>query len=81
MRFNEFINSFQYTNDGIGKNTSINDVNKKELLVGIAVEMEHTTDLNQSASIAIDHLTENGEYYSILIKSGLVDEDKASVRL
>ena len=77
MKFNEFISSFQYTNDGIGKNTSINDVNKEQLLVGIAVEMEHTTDLNQSASIAIDHLTENNEYYSILIKSGLVDENKA----
>jgi len=77
MKFNEFINSFQYTNDGIGKNTLINDVDKNELLVGIGVEMEHTNDLNQSASIAIDHLTENNKYYSILIKSGLVDEKKA----
>ena len=77
MKFNEFISSFQYTNDGIGRNTSINDVKKEQLLVGIAVEMEHTTDLNQSASIAIDHLTENDEYYSILIKSGLVNENKA----
>lgn len=77
MKLFEFINNFQYANDGIGKNTPINDVNINELLVGIGVEMEHTKDLNISASIAVDHLTENEKYYSILIKSGLVDEEKA----
>ena len=77
MKFNEFINNFKYTGNGVGKNTSINDVDKYQLIVGIAVELEHTDDLNVSASIAIDHLTENEKYYTILLNSGLVDEEKA----
>lgn len=78
MKLFEFISNFQYTNNGVGKQTSINDVDKKQLLIGIAVEMEHNIiDLNVAASIAIDHLTENNNYYTILLKSGLVDEKKA----
>lgn len=78
MKLSEFIINFQYTNNGVGKQTSINDVDIKQLLVGIAVEMEHNiTDLNVAASTAIDHLTENDKYYIILLKSGLVDEKKA----
>ncbi len=77
MKLIEFMKQFQYRNDGIGKNTSIFEVDEKQLLVGIAVELEHTSDLNKSASIAIDHLTENDNYYTILIKSGLVDEENA----
>ena len=77
MKFLEFINNFQYGGDGVGKNTAINGVDKYQLIVGIAVELEHTKDLNIAASIAIDHLSENRKYYIILIKSGLVDEEKA----
>lgn len=77
MKLNDFYNTYKYINDGIGKNTSVLDVNKKQLLVGINVEFEHTRDINMAASIAIDHLTEKPEYYTILLQSGLVDEKKA----
>ena len=77
MKLSDFIREFHYTNNGIGENTPIEKINKEQLLVGIAVEMEHTDDLNMSASIAIDHLTENKDYYTILLQSGLVDEKKA----
>lgn len=77
MKLSEFIKQFHYTNNGIGRNTPIDNIDKKQLLVGIAVEMEHTDNLNVSASIAIDHLTENENYYLILLESGLVDEKKA----
>ncbi len=78
MKFLEFKNNFKYTNNGVGKNTSIDSVDSNELLVGIAVEMEHDEDdLNVAASVAIDHLTEKNDYYTELIKSGIVDEEKA----
>jgi len=77
MKFSEYVNEFKYTGNGVGKETPIHDVDKKELLVGIAVEFEHTDDMDISTSIAIDHLTENSEYYTILLKTGLVDEEKA----
>ena len=77
MKFIEFLNNFKYVGNGIGKNTKITTVNYNELLVGIAVEMEHTKDIYRAASITIDHLSENNEYYSILLKSGIVDEKKA----
>jgi hypothetical protein len=77
MKYSEFINNFQYCGNGVGKDTSINDINKNELLVGIAVEFEHTNDINTSTSIAIDHLSENNQYYTELVNDGLVDEEKA----
>lgn len=77
MKFIEFIHNFKYIGDGIGKNTNISDVNNRELLVGIAVEMEHTKDINRAASISLDHLIEKNNYYSLLLKSGIVDEKKA----
>lgn len=77
MKFYEFVKNFEYTNNGIGADTPINTVSQKQLLVGIAVEMEHTNDLNFAASIAIDHLTENENYYTMLVNSGLIDEKKA----
>jgi hypothetical protein len=62
---------------GKGDNTKPEDVNQNELKVGIEVEMEHTNDRKKALEIALDHLTEHPQYYSILMKSGLVDEPKA----
>ena len=78
MKLSELIRNFKYVNiDGKGANTPIDQVDKKELAVGIAVEREHGSDINRAMSIALDHLSENEKYYSILVKSGLVDEPKA----
>ena len=50
------------------------NINPKQLSMGIKVEMEHTNSKNKSKDIAIDHLKENPEYYTILNKAGLIDE-------
>ena len=50
---------------------------KKELEAGIAVEMEHTEDQEKAKRIALDHLSEDPEYYEKLAKAGLIDEPDA----
>jgi len=40
--------------------------NQKELMKGIHVELEHTKDILQAMEIAMDHLTEDPEYYEKL---------------
>lgn len=62
---------------GKGDHTKEQDVDEKQLKVGIEVEKEHTTDENVAKEIAIDHLTEDPQYYTKLIKNGLVDEHPA----
>jgi len=62
---------------GIGDNTSVNSIDPKQLDIGIAVEMEHTSKEKLAQEIAIDHLTESPTYYSDLVKAGMVDEPKA----
>jgi len=62
---------------GNGDDTKPKDVDSKELKVGIEVEMEHTTNREIAEEIAIDHLSEVSDYYTKLIKSGLVDEKPA----
>lgn len=80
MKLSELINTFTYVNDdGKGKNTNLNSIDRNQLVVGVTVELEHGHDLNKAMSIAVDHLTENYKYYTILVKSGLVDEQKALV--
>lgn len=47
-----------------------------EIKKGIAVELEHTDDEAEAREIALDHLSEDSEYYSKLEKAGLDEEDK-----
>ena len=63
--------------NGRGDDTDVSTINNNELAVGIEVELEHTSDRNIAIEIAIDHLTEVPDYYSKLIKAGLVDEKPA----
>jgi hypothetical protein len=44
---------------------------KKELEMGIKIEMEHTDDKDKAKEIAMDHLWENPSYYSKLKKSDI----------
>lgn len=48
-------------------NVSVDKI-KKQLQMGIMVEMEHTNDPKQSIEIVMDHLTESSEYYTKLAK-------------
>ena len=44
------------------------DVDPKELEMGIKTEMEHTNDRAEAKKIALQHLAENPHYYSELKK-------------
>ncbi len=59
---------------GVGDTTAPNNVNTKELSIGLQVEMEHTNDEKIATEIAMDHLTEDPEYYSKLVAAGLAKE-------
>jgi len=47
------------------------DVDPKELELGIKTEKEHTSDYETAKRIALNHLGENPKYYSKLNKAGL----------
>ena len=51
---------------GVGDNHSFNEVDEKELEMGIEVEMEHTDDKEIAKEIALDHLIEDPKYYTKL---------------
>lgn len=53
---------------GLGDNKSTNDVDPKELKIGIEVEFEHTDDKDKATEIAMDHLSECPTYYTRLKK-------------
>jgi len=49
--------------------------------VGEEVEMEHTDDPEIAGEIALDHLSEDLEYYIKLYQAGLVDEPSAREKI
>lgn len=51
---------------GMADNKSVVDFNPDQILKGLKVEMEHTKDPRIALEIAMDHLTENPEYYTYL---------------
>jgi hypothetical protein len=59
---------------GVGDATATSDVDPVELSLGQTVEMEHTTDPNIATEIALDHLSEDPQYYTKLRKAGLAKE-------
>lgn len=63
---------------GVGDNTPTNAVDPVQLSLGVQIEMEHTNDPEIAKEIAMDHLTEDPEYYSKLVKAGLAKEFQPS---
>lgn len=61
----------------IEKKFTVKDADPKQLEVGILVEYEHTDLKEEATKIALDHLSAVRNYYTRLIKAGLVDEKKA----
>lgn len=63
---------------GLADNLSVKDIAekhkvsieeiKKQLKMGIDVEMEHTDEPSKAMEIAMDHLTESASYYTELAK-------------
>ena len=62
---------------GKGDKINIETIDKKQLMIGILVEKEHTDNVKIALEIALDHLEEDKEYYTKLIKSGIADEKDA----
>ena len=53
------------------------DFPPEDIEIGSRVEREHTSNPDLAAEIAIDHLSEDPEYYDKLISSGIADEKGA----
>ncbi len=53
---------------GLSDGKKQSDFDEKELRQGIEVEKEHANDESIAARIAMDHLTEDPEYYDKLAK-------------
>jgi hypothetical protein len=56
---------------GKGKSLCPEDVDRRQLRMGIAVEKEHTTSKSRACAIALDHLAEDKYYYTKLRKAKL----------
>lgn len=73
MKFDEFVESVF---SGIAKGSTIEDIAEKhgvsaehiasQLKKGIKIEHEHTKDNNTARKIAMDHLSEDPDYYTKL---------------
>jgi len=78
MKYSEIIKNYtDKISGGKGDNSKPEDFDKKEVIVGLYVEREHTSNPQESLSIVLDHLTENPKYYTDLVNSGIVDEKEA----
>jgi len=51
---------------GLAEGKKPSDFDSKQLAKGMKVEMEHTTDKGMAQEIAMDHLTEDKDYYKKL---------------
>jgi hypothetical protein len=72
--FYEHLTEVNSLTGGVGDVTAPSNVNTKELSIGVQVEMEHTNDEKIATEIAMDHLTEDPQYYSKLVAAGLAKE-------
>lgn len=63
---------------GKGDETEPTHISPEQLEMGIKVEMEHTKDPSLAREIAMDHLTEDPQYYSHLKDAGLDDSSPST---
>lgn len=66
----------EFVKGGLGDNRPDSMFDKKQLEIGIKVEMEHTKDRRIAKEIAKDHLVEFKDYYKELNKMEKKLEDK-----
>jgi len=77
MKYKDFfLNEDNQLQGGVGDATAPSNVNPAQLALGVQIEMEHTNDEKIATEIALDHLTEDGQYYQKLIAAGLAKEFK-----
>lgn len=63
--------------DGVSKGKEPEDLDPNELEMGIEVEMEHTGNKDIARKIALDHLSEVENYYSLLKKMEVEAREEA----
>lgn len=72
MKFYDFLKEKKEHKDkvkgGLADKKNPKDFDSKELKMGIEVEMEHTNDKELAKEIAMDHLAEFPNYYTLLKK-------------
>ena len=84
MRDNDTVsleNLYGNVKNGLSQGMSLEDIAlkhktdlvslQKELIKGIEVEKEHTSSEEDARKIAMDHLVENPNYYTMLLRAGL----------
>jgi hypothetical protein len=71
---NFYLNEDEKLTGGVGDSTAPSSVNPAQLALGVQVEMEHTNNEKIATEIALDHLTEDPEYYTKLVNAGLAKE-------
>jgi len=77
MKYKDFyLNEDNQLTGGVGDATAPSNVNPAQLALGVQVEMEHTNNEKVATEIALDHLTEDPEYYTKLVNAGLAKEFK-----
>jgi len=77
MKYKDFfINEDNQLKGGVGDATASSTVNPAQLAMGVQIEMEHTNNEKIATEIALDHLTEDPEYYTKLVAAGLAKEFK-----
>ncbi len=59
---------------GVGDETPTSNVDPTQLSIGVQIEMEHTNNPDIAKEIAMDHLTEDPQYYTKLVNAGLAKE-------
>ena len=75
MKYKDFfINEDNQLKGGVGDATAPHTVDPAQLALGVQIEMEHTNNEKIATEIALDHLTEDGQYYQKLIAAGLAKE-------
>lgn len=74
----EFLNENEPFKGSIDTGLSIEDIDKKEFLLGLVIEKnKHSTDLGVQRELVIQNLAKNPKYYSEAMKKGLYREVNA----
>jgi hypothetical protein len=64
----EAINEYEKIKGGIADNEDSSKFDQQQLVKGMNVEFEHTSDVKVAMEIAMDHLSEDPDYYKKLAK-------------
>jgi hypothetical protein len=70
----EYLNEKEVFKGHVETGLTIDDVDKKEFLIGLAVEKKHSKSLGVQRELVFQNLSSNPKFYSESIKKGLFDD-------